>query len=183
MGKSKASKRKPEASGIDQEGSSRAKRYELKLFSIQPPGSIGVGLSISFGITTVFIFEFTLIIASLRIHLRIRIYVQLSFHFYTGGDGDICKSRDYLILVSASHIHNSKGRAFSCTVALEPSNPLFSSTSLRKIFLSRKLTSCYVLRKNTPLNCFETINLRFKLKPTRQTPSRPNWDPARLTSD
>ena len=127
MGKSKASKRKPEASGIDQEGSSRAKRYELKLFSIQPPGSIGVGLSISFGITTVFIFEFTLIIASLRIHLRIRIYVQLSFHFYTGGDGDICKSRDYLILVPASHIHNSKGRAFSCTVALEPSNPPFSN--------------------------------------------------------
>ena len=99
MGKSKASKRKTDASGTDLEGSTRAKRYELKLFSIQPPGSIGVGLSISFGITAVFIFEFTLIIASLRIHLRIRIYVQLSFHFYTGGDGDICKSRDYLILV------------------------------------------------------------------------------------
>ena len=29
MGKSKASKRKPEVSGIDQEGSSRAKRYDL----------------------------------------------------------------------------------------------------------------------------------------------------------
>ena len=53
-------------------------------------------------------------------------------------DGELCKSRDYLILVSASHIHNSKGRAFSCTVALEPSNPPFSNVSLRKIFLWTK---------------------------------------------
>ena len=54
MGKSKASKRKTDASGTDLEGSTRAKRYELKLFSILPPDLIGVGLSISFGIAEIF---------------------------------------------------------------------------------------------------------------------------------
>ena len=54
MGKSKASKRKTDISGGDLEGSTRAKRYELKLFSIQPPDLIRVGLSISFGIAKIF---------------------------------------------------------------------------------------------------------------------------------
>ena len=68
MGKSKASKRKTDASGTDLEGSTRAKRYELRLFSILPPDLIGVGLSISFGITEIFIVRIILVIASLRIH-------------------------------------------------------------------------------------------------------------------
>ena len=52
MGKSKASKRlKPNFSGEDLDSPSRAKRYELKLFSILPLGLTRVGLSISFGIT------------------------------------------------------------------------------------------------------------------------------------
>ena len=68
MGKSKASKRKTDTSGTDLEGSTRAKRYELRLFSILPPGLIGVGLSISFGITEIFIVRIILVIASLRIH-------------------------------------------------------------------------------------------------------------------
>ena len=73
MGKSKASKRKTDASGTDLEGSTRAKRYELRLFSIQPPDLIGVGLSISFGITEIFIVRFlVLVIVLLRIHQRIR---------------------------------------------------------------------------------------------------------------
>ena len=84
MGKSKASKRKPEASGTDLEGSSRAKRYDLRLFSILPPGSTGVGSSISFGITEIFIVRIILVIASLRIHQRIRTYEQLSFHLIYG---------------------------------------------------------------------------------------------------
>ena len=54
MGKSKASKRKTDLSGGDLHNSMRAKRYELKLFSILPPDSIGVGLSIPFGITEIF---------------------------------------------------------------------------------------------------------------------------------
>ena len=88
---------------------------------------------------------------SLRICLRIRIYVQLrfSFIFPMGGAKNICKSRDFLSLVSASPIHNSKGRAFSCTVALELSNPPFSNAGLRKIFLSNwKTIELFVLRQN-----------------------------------
>ena len=55
MGKSKASKRlKPNLSGEDLDGPSRAKRYALKLFSILPLGLTRVGLSISFGITEIF---------------------------------------------------------------------------------------------------------------------------------
>ena len=145
MGKSKASKRKPEASGIDQEGSSRAKRYELKLFSIQPPDSIGVGLSISFGNTAIFIVGLVLVIASLRIHLRIRIYKQLSFLFIYGWPTS--KYASHVILLfqfPTSHILNSKGRAFSCTVSLEPSNPPFSNALVFATFFFRKLTSCYV---------------------------------------
>ena len=62
------------------ESSSRARRYDLRLFSILPPGSIGVGLSISFGITEIFIVRIILVIALPRIHQRIRFYEQLSFH-------------------------------------------------------------------------------------------------------
>ena len=52
MGKTKANKRqKPSFSGEDTDSPTRAKRYELKLFSILPLGLIRVGLSISFGIT------------------------------------------------------------------------------------------------------------------------------------
>ena len=53
MGKSKASKRKTDLSGGDLDSSTRAKRYELKLFSILPLDSIRVGLSIPFGITEI----------------------------------------------------------------------------------------------------------------------------------
>ena len=54
MGKSKASKRlKLNFSGEDLDSPSRAKRYELKLFSILPLGLTRVGLSISFGITEI----------------------------------------------------------------------------------------------------------------------------------
>ena len=67
-----------------------------------------------------------------------------------GGAENICKSRDFLSLVSASPIHNSKGRAFSCTVALELSNPPFSNAGLRKIVLSNwKTTELFVLRQKT----------------------------------
>ena len=75
MGKSKASKRKTDASGTDLEGSTRAKRYELKLFSILPPGLTGVGLSISFGIAEIFkklFFFLVLFTVLLRIYQRIR---------------------------------------------------------------------------------------------------------------
>ena len=52
MGKTKANKRqKPSFSGEDTDSPTRAKRYELKLFSILPLDLIRVGLSISFGIT------------------------------------------------------------------------------------------------------------------------------------
>ena len=58
MGKSKASKRlKPNLSGEDLDGPSRAKRYALKLFSILPLGLTRVGLSISFGITRILEFR------------------------------------------------------------------------------------------------------------------------------
>ena len=80
MGKSKASKRKTDASGTDLEGSTRAKRYELKLFSILPPGSTGVGLSISFGIAEIFIVRLFLVNALLRMYQLIRINERLSFH-------------------------------------------------------------------------------------------------------
>ena len=87
MGKSKASKRKTDASETDLEGSTRAKRYELRLFSILPPGLTGVGLSISFGIAEIFIVGFlVLFIVLLRIHQRIRIYERLQFSSsYMGG--------------------------------------------------------------------------------------------------
>ena len=55
MGKSKANKRKTDLSGEDLNSPTRAKRYELKLFSILPPGLTRVGLSISFGIAEIFI--------------------------------------------------------------------------------------------------------------------------------
>ena len=55
MGKTKANKRqKLNFSGEDTDSPSRAKRYELKLFSILPLGLTRVGLSISFGITKIF---------------------------------------------------------------------------------------------------------------------------------
>ena len=55
MGKTKANKRqKPSFSGEDTDSPTRAKRYELKLFSILPLGLTRVGLSISFGITEIF---------------------------------------------------------------------------------------------------------------------------------
>ena len=58
MGKSKANKRqKPNFSGEDLDSPSRAKRYELKLFSILPLGLTRVGLSISFGITGILEFQ------------------------------------------------------------------------------------------------------------------------------
>ena len=50
---------------------------------------------------------------------------------------------------SASPIHNSIGRAFSCTVALELSNPPFSYAVLAKSFSPiEKLSSCSFLRQN-----------------------------------
>ena len=95
-----------------------------------------MGLSISFVITVVFIFEFSPILLAANLSANPHLRPAQFFNFFMGGDENICKSRDYLNLVSASPIHNSKGRAFSCTVALELSNPPFSNASLRKIFFS-----------------------------------------------
>ena len=99
-------------------------------------------------------------IASLWIRLRIRIYVQLSFSFYTGGDEDLCKSRDCLILVSASPIHNSNSRAFSCTAALELSIPPFSNLVFANFFsdLNRRAQTFCV---KYAFNCFWDDPLSF----------------------
>ena len=47
----------------------------------------------------------------------------------------LCKSRDPLSTQSVFPIHNSIGRAFSCTVILELSNPPFSYAVLAKFSL------------------------------------------------
>ena len=69
MGKSKANKRKTDFSGEDLNSPTRAKRYELKLFSILPLDSIRVGLSIPFGITE--ILEIWLLVLLVALFLRI----------------------------------------------------------------------------------------------------------------
>ena len=69
MGKSKANKRKTDFSGEDLNSPTRAKRYELKLFSILPLDSIRVGLSIPFGIAE--ILEIWLLVLLVALFLRI----------------------------------------------------------------------------------------------------------------
>ena len=79
-------------------------------------------------------------------HLR---SAQIFLNFPTGGAENICESRDLLSLVSALPIHKSKGRAFSCTVVLELSNPPFSNAGLRKFFSPvGKPPSCSFCVKN-----------------------------------
>ena len=95
-----------------------------------------MGLSISFAITVGLNFEFSPILLAANLFANPHLRSAQVFNFPMGGVENICKSRDFLNLVSASPIHNSKGRAFSCTVALELSNPPFSNASPRKIFLS-----------------------------------------------
>ena len=82
MGKTKANKRqKPCFSGEDTDSPSRAKRYELKLFSILLLGLIRVGLSISFVITVVFIFEFSPILLAANLSANPHLHPAQFFNF------------------------------------------------------------------------------------------------------
>ena len=77
---------------------------------------------------------------------------------------------------SASPIHNSIGRAFSCTVALELSNPPFAYAVLAKSFSPiEKLPSCSFLRQN--VFCHQETFVVFNLLPPRQTLPRHTGTP------
>ena len=147
MGKSKASKRKTDNSGGDLDSSTRAKRYELKLFSILRLGLTRVGLSISFGITEIskvgfqssssFCCEFI---------SESAIYEQFSVFICSMG-GLTGKSVSHVTLSFQFRIfifQTLKAGAFSSAVLLELSIPPFYTTPPVSRFFSRKLTSCLV---------------------------------------
>ena len=110
--------------------------------------------------------------------LRIRTYDQLSFQFNTGCEGNLCKSRDPPLSTQfASSIHNSIGRAFSCTVALELSNPPFAYAVLADLsFSNGKLLSCSFLRLKVNF-CHQDTFVVSTLSPTRQTHPRQTGTP------
>ena len=148
MGKSKASKRKTDNSGGDLDSSTRAKRYDLKLFSILRLGLTRVGLSISFGIT-----EISKLVSS---PLR-RFVANLSanpqftsssqFSSYASVGGLTGKSASHVTLSFQFRIfifQTLKAGAFSSAVLLEPSIPPFYMTPPVSRFFSRKLTNCLV---------------------------------------
>ena len=98
------------------------------------------------------------------------------FQFNTGGDENLCKSRDPPSTQSASPIHNSIGRAFSCTVALELSNPPFSYAVLAKSFSPiEKLSSCSFLRQNVFLPSRNLCCVQSLATEADATAS--HWDP------
>ena len=76
----------------------------------------------------------------------------------------------------ASSIHNSIGRAFSCTVALELSNPPFAYAVLAKSFSPiEKLPSCSFLRQNVFLPSRNLCCVQSLATEADATAS--HWDP------